>query len=348
MRHRHSQRFSDHGQTHSSTNMKLSENRQATRVLLISLAVMLFTAVIQALIVMMSGSVGLLADTIHNFGDALTSIPLWLAFWLSRRPPTKRFSYGLNRSEDLAGLLIVTVISISALVVGYASVLRIVHRTEPTHLWAVAVGAVVGFVGNEFAAVIRMRMGTRMGSAALVADGRHAQIDGFTSLAVLLGVLGVWFGYPFVDPVVGLAITVMILVVVKDSATTVFSRLLDGIEPDVIDKVKATAESVDGVCQVTHVRARWFGHGIHAELTIAVDGQLSVQIGNDLIKTITDDLTRTIPHLDNVEVRMSPFELPVFNDSTHLDSGDNVRESDIGLAGVQCIVEENSRREPVV
>ena len=308
MSHKHSHSQGEHPHSHGGVDAGLAENREATKVLLISLAGLLLTAVIQALVVALSGSVALLADTIHNFGDALTSIPLWFAFWLNRRIPTKRFSYGLNRSEDLAGLFIVAVISISALVAAYESIVRILHRTEPNHLWAVVVAAFVGFLGNEVAAIVRIRMGSKLGSAALIADGKHARIDGITSLAVLLGVIGVWLGYPIVDPIVGFMITVMILFVAKDSVKAVFTRLLDGIEPDTMDQIKTTTLSVEGVCQVTDVRARWFGHHIRAELSIAVDSQLSVRTGHDLAKAVIHRLRHDIAHLEHVEIHVDPLE----------------------------------------
>lgn len=307
-RHGHDGGPGGHSHSHGGIDAALADNREATKVLLISLLGLLVTAVIQGGIAIFSGSVALLADTIHNFGDALTSVPLWFAFQVSRRKPTERFSYGFNRSEDLAGLFIVVVISVSAVVSGYASIERLVHRTHPDHLWAVAAAAVVGFLGNELAAWFRIRMGNKMGSAALVADGHHARIDGITSLAVLLGVVGTWLGYPIVDPIVGLIITLMIVLIVKDSAVTVFTRLLDGIEPETIDQIKRSALSVHGVCQVTDVRARWCGHQIHAELSIAVDGQLTVTEGHEIAKHVIHQLKVDVAHLANVEVHVDPME----------------------------------------
>lgn len=300
----------DHSHSHGGVDASLVEDREATKVLLISLMGMLITAIIQAIIFSFSGSVALLADTIHNFGDALTSIPLWFAFMLSRRLPTKKFSYGLNRTEDIAGLAIVLVIAFSAVVAGYESIQRMFGGLEPTHLMAVAIAAIVGFIGNEVVAVYRIGMGKKMGSAALVADGQHARIDGLTSLAVLVGVIGVWLGFPIVDPIVGLVITVMILFIVKDSVKTVFSRLLDGIEPETIDQITHTASQVAGVIRVHDIRARWFGHEVMADVTITVNSSLSVKDGHDIAKSVIQELQHEVPHLKQVQVHVDPVEEP--------------------------------------
>lgn len=276
--------------------------------LFISLLGLMVTATIQAIVVAFSGSTALLADTIHNFADALTSIPLGLAFILSRKPPSRHFRYGLNRSEDIAGLAIILVIAVSALFTGYESYERMLHNQAPTHLLAVVAAAIVGFLGNEWVALYRIRMGKRMGSAALIADGHHAQIDGLTSLAVLIGAAGTYFGYPVLDPIVGLLITVMILFIVKDSAKMIFLRLLDGIEPALIEQVTETARQVPGVHTVTDVRARWFGHEIQMELSIAVDSAITVRDGHTIAKSVIQTLQREIPHVGSVQVHVDPVE----------------------------------------
>lgn len=285
-----------------------AQHHEAMRALFISLLGLMVTATIQAVVVAMSGSTALLADTIHNYADALTSIPLGIAFILSRRPPSRHFLYGLNRSEDIAGLVIILVIAISAVVTGYESYERILHHQAPTHLLAVAIAAVIGFLGNEWVAFYRVKMGKRMGSAALIADGHHAQIDGLTSLAVLIGVFGTYFGLPILDPVIGLVITVMIIFIVKDSAKMIFLRLLDGIEPSLIERVTDVAHQVPGVQTVVDVRARWFGHEIQTELSIAVDSAMSVKDGHEIAKAVIQTLQREIPHVGSIQVHVDPVE----------------------------------------
>ncbi len=152
---------------------------------------LLVTAFFQAIIVFLSGSVALLADTIHNIGDAATAVPLWIAFTLARRKPSNRFTYGYGRVEDLAGVAIVLTILFSAIIAGYESINRFFHPQPVTYLWAVIIASVIGFFGNETVAQFRIKVGKEIGSAALIADGHHARIDGLTSLAVLLGAVGV-------------------------------------------------------------------------------------------------------------------------------------------------------------
>ncbi len=298
----------EHPHSHGGVDHDVLQSQEATKALMISLIGLFITASLQAAVVVLSGSVALLADAIHNFGDALTSIPLWFAFRLSRRLPTKQFSYGLNRSEDIAGLFIVFVIMMSGLVAGYESIMRIMRGVSMNHLGFVAVAAVIGFAGNEIVAIYRIRMGKKMGSAALITDGKHARIDGVTSLAVLIGVIGAWLGYPMIDPIVGLVITVMILFIVKNSAKEVFTRILDGIEPEIIDKIVQSAMDVDGVLKVLDVKARWFGHQVLAELTIAVDSGLSVKEGHQIAQSVIHQLQHEIEHLSAIQVHVDPLE----------------------------------------
>jgi cation diffusion facilitator family transporter len=268
------------------------------------------TAIFQVAVVLVSGSVGLLADTIHNFGDAATAIPLWIAFRLARRKPSRRFTYGHGRVEDLAGVLIVLIILFSAVVAGYESIERIVHPQMIGLLWAVMAAAVVGFLGNEAAAVFRIRVGKEIGSAALIADGCHARVDGLTSLAVLFGALGVWLGYPLADPIVGLLITFAILGIVWQSAKAVFTRLLDGVEPEIVDEVRHAAQHAPGVWQVTDVRVRWIGHRLHAELNITVSPELSLERAHELAKETRHQLMHHLSYLTNATIHVDPPSAP--------------------------------------
>ena len=256
---------------------------------------MFVTALLQVVIVAFTGSVALLADTIHNFGDALTAIPLWAAFALSRRPPTRRFTYGYGRAEDLAGLAIILMILISAIIASYESIDRLLNPQEVRNLWAVALAALIGLAGNEGVAYYRIRVGRQIGSAALVADGYHAAVDGLTSLAVLVGAIGVLLGYPLADPIVGLVITATIFKILLDSAKPVFQRLLDGVDPEVLDEIDHTVTHIPDVRGINEVRVRWLGHRMHAELNIAVEPDLSVRQGHDIAINVQKELLR---HLD--------------------------------------------------
>jgi cation diffusion facilitator family transporter len=267
---------------------------------------LLATALIQVVVVVLSGSVALFADTIHNFGDAATAIPLWIAFMLARRTPSKRFTYGYGRVEDLAGVVIVLTILFSAVVAGYESVYRFYHPQTVMYLWAVIAASVIGFIGNEAVAQFRIKVGKEIGSAALIADGHHARVDGLTSLAVLFGAVGVWLGYPLADPIVGLVITAAIFRIVWQSGKSIFTRLLDGVDPEVIDEIKHAVNHIQGVRAVAEVRVRWLGHRLHAELNIAVNQGLSVEKGHEIAKEVRHQLLHHLRYLSNATIHVDP------------------------------------------
>jgi cation diffusion facilitator family transporter len=280
----------------------LEASTQGIHAVKISLVVLGATAVAQLAIVAVSGSVALLADTIHNFSDALTAVPLWIAFALGRRPPTRRYTYGYGRAEDLAGLFIVAMIALSAIVAGIESIRRLAEP-QPVHnlVWVFAAG-LVGFAGNEVVAVYRIRTGRRIGSAALVADGAHARTDGFTSLAVVVGVIGVWAGFPLADPLVGLLITLAILALLWGTARDVGRRLLDGVDPDLVERAEHGLEHVGGVDSVTDVRLRWSGHRLTVQATVRVDPLATVSQSDDLRARCEHALRRTLPNLGSVDL----------------------------------------------
>jgi len=269
---------------------------------------LLATAAVQAAIVMLSGSVALLADTIHNFGDASTAIPLWIAFRFAQKPPSRRFTYGYGRVEDLAGVAVVITILLSALVAGYEAVDRILHPRDVTYLWAVIAASVIGFLGNEAVARLRIKVGREIGSAALIADGQHARADGLTSLAVLFGAVGVSLGYPLSDPVAGLLITAVILRIVWESGRSIFTRLLDGVDPEVIDEIRHASSQAGGVEDVSEVRVRWLGHRLHAEVNIAVSPDISVDKGHRIANEVRHRLLHHLRYLSNATIHIDPAD----------------------------------------
>jgi cation diffusion facilitator family transporter len=269
---------------------------------------LLVTAGFQLVVVVFSGSVALLADTLHNFGDAATALPLWVAFVLARRKPAERFTYGLGRLEDLAGLMIVLIMALSALVAGYEAVVRLFHPRPVAYLGIVVLASLVGFLGNEAVAIFRIRVGREIGSAALVADGYHARVDGWTSLAVLAGAFGIWLGYPLADPVVGLLITAAILWLVWQAGRMVVIRAVDGVDPEVLAQLRHVARHVPGVQAVTEVQARWVGHRLHAELSIAVAATLSVAQGHTVAKEVRHQLLHQVHMLGGVTVHVDPVD----------------------------------------
>jgi len=296
-----------HSHTHGTVDPSILATSKGLRAVKWSFIGLMITAVLQIIIVFMSGSVALLADTIHNFGDASTAIPLAIAFSLARRKPSKCFSYGYGRVEDLAGIIIIFLILFRAAVAGYESVNRFLNPQPVEHLQAVAIAAIIGCIGNEVVAQFRMKVGKEIGSAALIADGYHARVDGFTSLAVLIGAAGVWMGYPIIDPLIGMLITIAILKIVLDSSKLVFTRLLDGVEPEVIDKVQNIAESVEGVYEITDLRVRWIGHRLHAEINASVSQSLSVEEGHEIANAIREKLLENFSYLSGTTIHVDPL-----------------------------------------
>jgi cation diffusion facilitator family transporter len=273
-----------------------------------SFVILMATAILQVVVVLMSGSVALLADTIHNFGDAATAIPLWIAFMLARLKPTRRFPSGYGRAEDFAGMMVVLIILFSAIVAGYEAVSRLIHPRGVAYLGAVAIASVIGFIGNEAVAVLRIRVGREIGSAALIADGYHARTDGWTSLAVLAGAVGVWLGFPAADPLAGLGITLAILVIVWQAGKSIFTRMLDGVDPAVIDEIEHAGRHVAGVRAVTDVRARWQGHRLHAEVNVAVLPELSVAQAHAIAKEVHHQLLHHVPYLATATIHVDPVD----------------------------------------
>lgn len=284
----------------------MESSAKGIRALKISLVGLGITALLQVLVVFYSGSVALLADTIHNFADAATSIPLWIAFTLARRGANRRFTYGYGKTEDVAGVVIVGVIFFSACVAGYEAVLKFVSPEPMRHLGWVAAAALIGFIGNEAVAVFRIKVGREIGSAALIADGQHSRVDGFTSLSVLIGVLGAWLGFPLLDPLVGIGITIAILFIVKDAAVAVWHRLIDGIEPEILDEIAHAPTHVAGVRAVRTVRARWIGHKVYSDVTIAVDPDLPLAVADAISRSVERSLRAHIRLLGEVVVRVTP------------------------------------------
>ena len=284
----------------------LEADSAGRRALVISLVGLGLTAGIQAIVVVLSGSVALLGDTLHNVADALTAVPLLVAFALARRPATKRYTYGYGRAEDLGGLFVIAMITLSSALACYEAITRLIHPHTVTHLWVVAGAALVGFAGNEIVARYRIKVGRQIGSAALVADGLHARTDGFTSLAVLLGAGGVALGWRWADPVVGLLITVVILGVLRSAVRQVGARLMDAVDPALVDKAIAAIKTVDGVDAVRDLRIRWIGHTLRAEADIDVDPGLTVGEAHDLAHHAEQHLLTYVGRLTAANIHTSP------------------------------------------
>jgi cation diffusion facilitator family transporter len=284
----------------------MEASAEGMRALWISLGVLGATAVIQAIVAALSGSVALLGDTLHNAADALTVVPLGIAFVVGRRPPTRRYTYGFGRAEDLAGIVIVALILASSALAAFEAVSRLVHPQKVSHLIAVAVAALAGFTGNEVVARYRIRVGRKIGSAALVADGLHARTDGFTSLAVLIGAGGVALGWNWADPVIGLVITAAILAVLYQAAREVYRRLMDAVDPALVDQAEQTLDATPGVLGVGLVRLRWVGHQLWAECEIIVSGDITAVQAHEVTVNAEHNLLHALPRLSAALVHADP------------------------------------------
>jgi cation diffusion facilitator family transporter len=304
-RFRHVLRPHSHDAT-DKVDAAMEASAEGMRALWISLAVLAATALAQAAVVAISGSVALLGDTLHNAADALTAVPLGIAFVVGRRPPTRRYTYGYGRAEDLAGVAIVVIIAASSALAAYEAVTRLAHPRPVSNLIAVAVAAVIGFTGNELVARYRIRVGRKIGSAALVADGLHARTDGFTSLAVLLGVAGVAVGWDWADPAVGLLITVAILAVLRQAAREIYRRLMDAVDPALVDQVEQTLGATPGVLAVGQVRLRWIGHHLRAECEVTVDAGASAVAAHQVAVNAEHALLHAVPRLAAALVHADP------------------------------------------
>ena len=304
----------DHGHSHGTVDPTLFKSVSATesgiRAVKWSLVILGLTAIIQLGIVFMTGSVALLSDTVHNFGDASTAIPLWIAFALMRRKPGGRFTYGYGRVEDLAGLIVLLLILASAVIAVYTSIDRLINPRDIVFPWILMAAGFFGFAGNEAVAILRIRVGRRIGSAALVADGYHARTDGLTSLAVVAAAVGALAGFSLVDPIVGLIIAALILKLLVTAAKPVLTHLLDGIDSETVEQIRAAANSNPEVVSVSEIRARWSGHEVYADVSITVRGDLEVSDGHGVAAAVEQAMLEAVPHLGRVMVHVDPETSP--------------------------------------
>jgi cation diffusion facilitator family transporter len=295
-----------HHDAAGSIDSALESSERGIRALWLSLAGLLVTALIQLVVALASGSVALLSDTFHNFADAFTALPLWLAFSLGRRLPSARYPFGYGRAEDLAGGAVVAMIAVSAAIAAWEAVDRLVHPSPVHYLGAVVVASLVGFAGNELVARHRIRVGREIGSAALVADGLHARTDGLSSLGVLAGAIGVAAGFDRADAIAGLLIAVLIVSVLREAAADVVARLMDAVDPALAEQARGVLAGVDGVERVGELRIRWIGHRLHAEAEVAVDEDLTLAVAHRITEDARHHLLHEVPRLASAIIHADP------------------------------------------
>ena len=295
-----------HGHEHGKVDADLYGNRAGLRAVQISTAGMFLVAAIQFAIAWIGGSAGLFADALHNFGDVFTTIALWIAFVISNRAANQRYTYGYYRAEDLAGIFIVLVIIASAIASAVESIQKLTSGNIPTQIYLSMAAALIGVAGNELLAQYKISVGKRINSVSLIADGHHSRIDGLTSLAAFIGLIGVKLGFPKADPIAGIVITIVIVTVVFSTSRSVLQRLLDAVDPHVVPSIVTTATAVPGVEEVTDVRARWVGHTLHVVMNIEVDAELTLSKAHAIAEEVRHRLFHDVKGISEVVVHTDP------------------------------------------
>ncbi len=294
----------DHSHHDLAADRAFLDNRLAVRTVWIALVALGLTTALQIVIFIASGSVALLADTVHNLGDALNSIPLLFAFYIARRAANKRYTYGYGRLEDIAGVFIVISIGFSAAYIIYESVQRLLNPLPLANLEWIALASLVGFVGNELVALMQIRVGRRIGSDAMIADGQHALIDGLTSLAVLIAVVGTLIGAPILDPIVGVVIGIAIVGITWNAIKAVWYRMMDAVDPHLVEHVEAHALGLDGVLAIETLRLRWVGHRMYGVIKIAVAADTTLAESQLLVAAVQREARQVIPQLEELTVEL--------------------------------------------
>ena len=270
------------------------ERRQANRAVAVSAVGLGVTGLVELLLAVLTGSVGLLGDAIHNLSDVSTSAVVFLGFRLSRRPPTEKYPYGMERAEDLAGVGIAVVVWASAVFAGFESVRKLIEHGHTAHVTVGMAGAVLGIIGNQVVARYKLRVGRRINSATLISDARHSWLDALSSAGALAGLVAVASGQSWGDPVAGLAVTVFICHVGYEISKDVVRRLADGVDPAVIATAESAAGAVPGVIHA-HARARWTGRTLRVEIEGWVDPDLTAREADALGRLVAGDLSRQLP-----------------------------------------------------
>lgn len=294
----------DHSHADLASDDAILDNQLAIRTVWLALFALGITTVLQVFIYLASGSVALLADTVHNLGDALNSIPLLIAFYFARRLANKRYTYGFGRLEDIAGVFIVISIGFSAGYILIESFQKLINPQPLTNLGWVALASLVGFVGNELVAMMQIRVGQKIGSDAMIADGQHARVDGLTSLAVLIAVFGTLIGLPILDPIIGIVIAFAIVGITWNAIKAVWYRLMDAVDPHLVEHIEEHIRTVEGVQDIPTLRLRWVGHRMYGVCTIVATTDMTVLESQTLIHDVQHEARHVVPQLDELNVQV--------------------------------------------
>lgn len=281
------------------------DNRDAVRAVIISAVVLGAAAVVEILAAVVSGSASVLADGLHNSGDVLTTFVLLGAFALARRPATRRFPSGYGRIEDIATLIIVVVIVTTAAVAAVESVRKLIHPEAYTNIPFSLFAAAVGIVANLSVSEYKVRVGRGVGSTALEADGVHSRVDALVSAGAFAGIGLAGMGLRLADPVAGLVITLAILYILVGTLRKLVLRMMDAVDPDVIDELSAAAMKADGVLGVHDVRARWVGRELVVVMHVDADADLSLKDAHEIGVRVGHEVAHAVPEA-RVDVHMDP------------------------------------------
>ena len=296
-----------HGHDHAQRHLDPNGETRGLRAIRISIVGLLLTGAFQMGVVALGGSAALFADALHNLGDVFTTVALWAAFLLSRRAANRRFTYSYHRAEDLMGIVILLIILLSAGLAGWESYQKLSSGNVATHLPLGMLAALVGLVGNEIVAQYKIKVGREINSVGLVADGQHSRVDGLTSLAAFVGLVGVALGVPAADPVAGLVITAAILYVAGAMAVSIVSRLMDGVEPALLARIEELADGAPGVQDVRDVRARWAGRSLFISLVVCVDPELTIREAHAIAEEVRHELFHHLDGASQIDVHVDPF-----------------------------------------
>lgn len=314
------------GHSHASPDRSALYSAEGIRAIKISTFGLLFTAVLQISIVAIGGSVGLLADSLHNFGDVFTTVILWIAFNASKRAADERYTYGYDRFEDLVGIVIVLIIGLSAVVAGYESTKALLHPGRVGAL-GVSIGAgVVGIIGNELVARYKIRAGRKINSVALEADGFHSRTDGLVSAGAVAGLVGVALGFPVADALAGMGITLAIVWVMIKSAQDVVGRIVDKVSPDLVGSIRSSALRVEEVQDVHDVRARWAGRSLLVEMHIALPEEMSLLQAHGIGERVSDRVFHEVDGVARVLVHVDPAHPGKEHRDYHEPTSDHLHE----------------------
>ena len=294
----------DHSHTDLAGDSAFLDNQLAIRTVWLALLALGLTTALQVVIYVASGSVALLADTVHNLGDALNSIPLLVAFYIARRVANRRYTYGYGRLEDIAGVFIVISIGFSAAYILYESIQRLLNPLPLENLEWIALASVVGFMGNELVAIMQIRVGRRIGSDAMIADGQHARVDGLTSLAVLIAVVGTLIGLPILDPIVGIVIAFAIVGITWNAIKAIWYRMMDAVDPHLVEHVEAHVKELDGVVAIETLRLRWVGHRMYGVMTVQVSAETALAETQNIVRAIQHEASHIVPQLEELTVQV--------------------------------------------